>query len=225
MKKLLRTLLLAAALTALLCVSALAADSAVSITGQTGATLTPKTAEGAEIISDTNGKYTNAVQFDLTATEGLTNGSQYLVLMLKVAGENPVPTAENIYYINQKAAANGALAFTNEGGDSVYPMDLVNGTYSIYIVGEGKNFNAAKADASFTYEAGYTLGDVDGDGIVTATDALFALQMAVGLSQPDGSEWSAVQRLAAEVDGEIPVTATDASLILQAAVGLYDLTR
>lgn len=222
MKKLLRTLLLAAALTALLCVSALAADSAVS--NVTGNILTPKTAEGAEITAE-NGKYTGAVQFDLTATQGLTNGSQYLVLMLKDAGGNPVPTAENIYYINQKAAADGKLAFTNAGGDSVYPMDLVNGTYSIYILGDGKTFDPAKADASFTYEAGYTLGDVDGDGIVTATDALFALQMAVGLSQPDGSEWSAVQRLAAEVDGEIPVTATDASLILQAAVGLYDLTR
>lgn len=222
MKKLLRTLLLAAALTALLCVSALAADSAVSnVTGN----ILPLDGSGKQITAE-NGKYTNAVQFDLTATEGLTNGSQYLVLMLKDAGENTVPTAKNIYYINQKAAAaDGKLAFTNAGGDSVYPMDLVNGTYSIYIVGEGKNFNAAKADASFTYEAGYTLGDVDGDGIVTATDALFALQMAVGLSQPDGSEWSAVQRLAAEVDGEIPVTATDASLILQAAVGLYDLTR
>lgn len=222
MKKLLRTLLLAAALTALLCVSALAADSAVSnVTGN----ILPLDNSGKQITAE-NGKYTNAVQFDLTATEGLTNGSQYLVLMLKDAGENTVPTAKNIYYINQKAAAaDGKLTFTNAGGDSVYPMDLVNGTYSIYIVGEGKNFNATKADASFTYEAGYTLGDVDGDGIVTATDALFALQMAVGLSQPDGSEWSAVQRLAAEVDGEIPVTATDASLILQAAVGLYDLTR
>ena len=221
MKKLLRTLLLAAALTALLCVSALAADSAVS---NVKGGILPLDDSGKHITAE-GGKYTGAVQFDLTATEGLTNGSQYLVLMLKDAGENPVPTAENIYYINQKAAANGALAFTNAGGDSVYPMDLVNGTYSIYIVGEGKTFDPAKADASFTYEAGYTLGDVDGDGIVTATDALFALQMAVGLSQPDGSEWSAVQRLAAEVDGEIPVTATDASLILQAAVGLYDLTR
>ena len=219
MKKLLRTLLLAAALTALLCVSALAADSAVS--NVTGEILTPKTAAGDTITAE-NGKYTGAVQFDLTATQGLTSGSQYLVLMLKDDGKNTVPTAENIYYINQKAAANGALAFTNAGGDPIYPMDLANGTYSIYIVGEGKAFAPA---ASFTYEAGYTLGDVDGDGIVTATDALFALQMAVGLSQPDGSEWSAVQRLAAEVDGEIPVTATDASLILQAAVGLYDLTR
>ena len=221
MKKLLRTLLLAAALTALLCVSALAADSAVS---NVKGGILPLDDSGKQITAE-GGKYTGAVQFDLTATQGLTNGSQYLVLMLKDAGENPVPTAENIYYINQKAAANGALAFTNAGGDPIYPMDLVNGTYSIYILGDGKTFDPAKADASFTYEAGYTLGDVDGDGIVTATDALFALQMAVGLSQPDGSEWSAVQRLAAEVDGEIPVTATDASLILQAAVGLYDLTR
>lgn len=180
MKKLLRTLLLAAALTALLCVSALAADSAVSITDQTGATLTPKTAEGAEITADANGKYTNAVQFDLTATEGLTNGSQYLVLMLKVAGENTVPTAENIYYINQKAAAaDGKLAFTNEGGDSVYPMDLVNGTYSIYIVGEGKNFNAAKADASFTYDAGYIKGDANGDGKVNIDDVTAVLNHVV----------------------------------------------
>lgn len=154
MKKLLRTLLLAAALTALLCVSALAADSAVS--NVTGGIL-PLDGSGKQITAD-EGKYTGAVQFDLTATEGLTNGSQYLVLMLKDDGKNTVPTAENIYYINQKAAANGALAFTNEGGDPIYPMDLVNGTYSIYILGDGKSFDATKADASFTYEAGYTLG-------------------------------------------------------------------
>lgn len=209
MKKLLRTLLLAAALTALLCVSALAADSTVSITGQTGATLTPKTAAGAEITADTNGKYTNAVQFDLTATQGLTNGSQYLVLMLKDDGKNTVPTAENIYYINQKAAANGALAFTNAGGDSVYPMDLVNGTYSIYIVGEGKNFNAAKADASFTYEAGYTLGDVNNDGKINALDAILILRAAVDLTNLND-----VQEKAADMNGDGRVNALDAIEVL-----------
>lgn len=209
MKKLLRTFLLAAALTALLCVSALAADSTVSITGQTGATLTPKTAAGAEITADTNGKYTNAVQFDLTATEGLTNGSQYLVLMLKVAGENTVPTAKNIYYINQKAAANGALAFTNAGGDSVYPMDLVNGTYSIYIVGEGKNFNAAKADASFTYEAGYTLGDVDGNGKVNINDALELLNFLAEKTVLEGNNLKA-----ADVDKTGAVNINDALKLL-----------
>ena len=209
MKKLLRTFLLAAALTALLCVSALAADSTVSITGQNGATLTPKTAEGAEIISDTNGKYTNAVQFDLTATEGLTNGSQYLVLMLKVAGENPVPTAENIYYINQKAAANGALAFTNAGGDPIYPMDLVNGTYSIYILGDGKTFDPAKADASFTYEAGYTLGDVDGNGKVNINDALELLNFLAEKTVLEGNNLKA-----ADVDKTGAVNINDALKLL-----------
>lgn len=207
MKKLLRTLLLAAALTALLCVSALAADSTVS--NVTGNILTPKTAEGAEIIAE-NGKYTGAVQFDLTATRGLTSGSQYLVLMLKDAGENPVPTAENIYYINQKAAANGALAFTNAGGDSVYPMDLVNGTYSIYIVGDGKSFDATKADASFTYEAGYTLGDVSGDGDITTTDALMVLQSIV-----NNIKLTETQKLAADVSKSDGITTTDALMILQ----------
>lgn len=213
MKKLLRTLLLAAALTALLCVSALAADSTVS--NVTGNILTPKTAEGAEITADTNGKYTNAVQFDLTATEGLTNGSQYLVLMLKVAGENTVPTAENIYYINQKAAADGKLAFTNEGGDPIYPMDLVNGTYSIYIVGDGKTFDPAKADASFTYEAGYTLGDVDGNGRIQALDALCVLKHVANVEM-----LNATGKLAADVDNNGKIQALDALTILQFVAGV-----
>lgn len=208
MKKLLRTLLLAAALTALLCVSALAADSEVKIiTGND--ILTPKTAAGDTITAE-NGKYTNAVQFDLTATQGLTNGSQYLVLMLKDAGENTVPTAENIYYINQKAAANGTLAFTNAGGDPVYPMDLVNGTYSIYIVGDGKRFDATKADASFTYDAGYTLGDVSGDGDITTTDALMVLQSIV-----NNIKLTETQKLAADVSKSDGITTTDALMILQ----------
>lgn len=208
MKKLLRTLLLAAALTALLCVSALAADSAVSITDQTGATLMPKTAEGAEITAE-GGKYTGAVQFDLTATQGLTNGSQYLVLMLKDDGKNTVPTAENIYYINQKAAADGKLAFTNEGGDPIYPMDLVNGTYSIYIVGDGKTFDPAKADASFTYEAGYTLGDVNNDGKINALDAILILRAAVDLTNLND-----VQEKAADMNGDGRVNALDAIEVL-----------
>lgn len=176
MKKLLRTLLLAAALTALLCVSALAADSAVS---NVKGGILPLDDSGKQITAE-GGKYTGAVQFDLTATQGLTNGSQYLVLMLKDAGENTVPTAENIYYINQKAAAaDGKLTFTNAGGDPIYPMDLVNGTYSIYIVGEGKNFNATKADASFTYDAGYIKGDANGDGKVNIDDVTAVLNHVV----------------------------------------------
>lgn len=211
MKKLLRTLLLAAALTALLCVSALAADSAVS---NVKGGILPLDDSGTRITAE-NGKYTGAVQFDLTATQGLTSGSQYLVLMLKDAGENTVPTAENIYYINQKAAADGKLAFTNAGGDSVYPMDLVNGTYSIYIVGDGKTFDPAKADASFTYEAGYTLGDVDGNGRIQALDALCVLKHVANVEM-----LNATGKLAADVDNNGKIQALDALTILQFVAGV-----
>ena len=143
MKKLLRTLLLAAALTALLCVSALAADSAVS--NVTGNILTPKTAEGAEITADTNGKYENAVKFDVNATG--TKGSQYLLLVLR---DQNVPTEQNIVYINQAAAGeDGKLVFT--GSDAAYPMTMTGGTYYVYLVGDGKEFSASAPAASFLF--------------------------------------------------------------------------
>lgn len=212
MKKLLRTFLLAAALTALLCVSALAADSAVS--NVTGNILTPKTAEGETITADTNGKYENAVKFDVNATG--TQGSQYLLLVLR---DQKVPTEQNIVYINQAAAGeDGKLAFT--GSDAAYPMTMTSGTYYVYLVGDGKTFAPA---ASFTYEAGYTLGDVDGDGKWTANDALYTLQIAVNkttlkIDNVDVPVTDAM-RAAANADKDKYVTANDALLILQKAVG------
>lgn len=207
MKKLLRTLLLAAALTALLCVSALAADSAVS--NVTGNILTPKTAEGAEITADTNGKYENAVKFDVNATG--TKGSQYLLLVLR---DQNVPTEQNIVYINQAAAGeDGKLVFT--GSDAAYPMTMTSGTYYVYLVGDGKSFDATKADASFTYEAGYTLGDVDGNGRIQALDALCVLKHVANVEM-----LNATGKLAADVDNNGKIQALDALTILQFVAGV-----
>lgn len=209
MKKLLRTLLLAAALTALLCVSALAADSTVSITDQTGATLMPKTAAG-ETIKEKDGKYENAAKFDVNATG--TQGSQYLLLVLR---DQNVPTEQNIVYINQAAAGeDGKLAFT--GSDAAYPMTMTSGTYYVYLVGDGKSFDATKADASFTYDAGYTLGDVDGNGTINTLDALAILQYAAGIK-----EFSAVQISAADVAKPFnTINTLDALKVLQRAANI-----
>lgn len=203
MKKLLRTFLLAAALTALLCVSALAADGTVSITGQTGATLTPKTAADAPITANADGKYENAVKFDVNATG--TKDSQYLLLVLR---DQKVPTEQNIVYINQAAAGeDGKLAFT--GSDAAYPMTMTSGTYYVYLVGDGKSFDATKADASFTYEAGYTLGDVNNDGKINALDAILILRAAVDLTNLND-----VQEKAADMNGDGRVNALDAIEVL-----------
>lgn len=200
MKKLLRTLLLSAALTALLCVSALAADSAVS--NVTGNILTPKTAEGAEITAE-NGKYENAVKFDVNATG--TKGSQYLLLVLR---DQNVPTEQNIVYINQAAAGeDGKLVFT--GSDAAYPMTMTGGTYYVYLVGDGKEFSASAPAASFTYEAGYTLGDVDGNGKVNINDALELLNFLAEKTVLEGNNLKA-----ADVDKTGAVNINDALKLL-----------
>lgn len=72
----------------------------------------------------------------------------------------------------------------------------------------------AAATALNTATAGlrYLAGDVDGNGEVTATDALLALQAATGkITLTD------IERYAADVDGKENITAADALLILQRA--------
>ena len=60
-----------------------------------------------------------------------------------------------------------------------------------------------------------TIGDVDGDGSVTASDARLALRAAVGLETFD-KETADI----ADADRDKKITASDARLILRAAVGL-----
>ncbi len=60
-------------------------------------------------------------------------------------------------------------------------------------------------------------GDANGDGEVTATDALLIMQCDVGLINEDE-----IDAIAADVDGQNGITATDAQLVLQVDVGLIN---
>ena len=215
MKRLMRSLLLAAALTVVLCVSALAADSPkggiYDIQGS-GAALTPKSESGAVIEPGsggeiTSGYYADAVKFDVTANS-LVNDQQYLLLVIKGEG---VPTAENIAYIDQAAAQNGSVSFT------AYPSALTKGEYYVYLVGADKPFNIVAPAATFQYDQRYTLGDVNEDGKVNSVDAMRVLQFVVGKTT-----LSDVQLLAADVNGDKKVNTVDAMRILQFAVGIID---
>ncbi len=64
------------------------------------------------------------------------------------------------------------------------------------------------------------LGDVDGNGTITAADARLALRASVGLEK-----FSVKQIIAADVDGKSGLTASDARLILRASVGLENLDK
>ena len=208
MKRLLRSLLLGAILSALLCVGALAADSEPVKGGiynikSSNVTLTPNTEATKDTVDGTEytDYYADAVKFDVKASE-LTEGQQYLLLVLKGEG---VPTAENIAYIDQAAAQNGSVDFT------AYPKELTKGTYHVYLVGAGKPFAAENPAATFQYDKKYKLGDVDGNNNLSVNDALFVLQTIAHTRTLEGTA-----KLAADADKNGNVSVNDALFILQA---------
>lgn len=216
MKKLLRTLLLAALLTAALCVCALAAEpTTAGIYGisstDTSVTITPKTAMGADIKAETFEGYTgnyyaDAVKLEVSAT-GLTGGGQYLVLVLK--GEASTITADSIVYIDQAAAdASGNITFT------AYPSALTKGEYKVFILGAGRPFSAGAAVTFWFYQP-YTLGDVNGDTSIDSKDALRVLRIAAELITPTETE-----RFAADVNDDGKVDSKDALRVLRYAAGI-----
>ena len=125
-----------------------------------------------------------------------------------------VPTEDNIFYINQKAAENGQIAFTKANGDPVYPKNLVTGTYSLYVIGEGKAFSASNPTATFEYKQNYVLGDVNNDGQILVNDAQLTLNYIVKKTTLSES-----QLLAADVTHDGKVLVNDAQKILNYIVG------
>ena len=213
MRKFLRILLLTAVLAGALCVGALAAEpteaGVYGMTTETGITVTPQKADGTAIDastqSDYSGYYAGAVKFGVEAT-GLKAGSQYLLLM--VSGDG-VPGADNIVYIDQQAAdANGTVAFT------AYPQALGKGSYRIFLLGGDQTLNSGPA-ASFQAYVPYTLGDVNDDTYINASDALQVLKFAAKLETP-----TETQALAANVNRDGYINASDALMILKYAAKL-----
>lgn len=202
MKRKLSALLLAALLLVSLSMTALAADTptygAYNVKAESGYTLMP---DGAA----DGGFYANASAFTLSCPAG-TSGEQTLVLLL--AGESSVPTADNLQYIDQQAS-NGSISFT------LKPKELTAGTsYSVYLSTTSK---AVTKVASFQYgeKPAYTLGDVNNDGKINSTDALLVLQYAVNTVSLDSA-----QQMAADVNRDGKINSTDALLILQYAVNI-----
>ena len=199
MKRRMLALLLAVLTLTMLTAAAFAEDTEVlgvyNVTGPL--TVTNGTKDG--------GFYAGADTFELNCT-GLT-GEYSLVLLLE--GDSKVPTEGNIQYIDQTSVKAGKVTFT------LKPKALKVGTYNIYISTTDKALDKV---ASFKYgeKPEYTLGDVNGDGKVSAYDASMILQHTVGLIDLAGVA-------AADVNKDGKISAYDASMILQYTVGLITL--
>ena len=130
----------------------------------------------------------------------------------------------SLYILSEVPIEGGKILSANIATDGgvfkgyVYSYD--DGTYSVEIAGKmakiGKNEWITNAISAQQTAKGM-MGDLNGDGKINATDALLALQLAVGKSGLDAEK----QQLA-DVDNSGSVTATDALLILQLAVGKID---
>lgn len=215
MKKLWKILLLAGVFTVLLCGSALAADGA----GMCDVTeVTPQTAAGVEVSTTTpvDGKdvYVGAEKVTLTYT-GAKPGSYYLVMALTDVADpaQPVPTASNIAYIDQKTAEGAGETTTVDF--TVYPGKLESGkTYKVYLSSNDGTLNTLTEKGSFSYYASYTLGDANGDTKINVNDAMAVINHIVGKDILNGNNL-----LAADATGDGKVNINDAMEIINYIVG------
>lgn len=217
MKKLLRSLLLAAVLTTVLCVGALAADGDPTVDGiynvnvEAADTLTPQDASGTAVSATNEGGaysafYKGAVKLSVDVSN-LQNGEQYLLLIVK-NGTNGALTGDSIYYIAQAAATDSKVAFT------AYPKTMSSGSYTVYLTGGGRTISSGAKVGSFDYYQAYTLGDVNEDGTIDSVDALKILQNWVGKIDLKSN-----QKLAADVNKDNAIDSVDALKILQLWIG------
>lgn len=162
MRKSMTRVLLLALILALLCVGALAAGDkdTTKVDSASGYMVTPLDVNGEKVEKNADGKYVDVAKFKLEYTA--TNEGEQLVMLLL---NGTTPTKDNIYYIDQQSSAGGTCTFT------IYPKQLTSGTYRLMVA--SKNSEAA---ATIKYEAAYMLGDVNGDGAITAADGTTLLR-------------------------------------------------
>lgn len=207
MRKSMTRVLLLALILALLCVGALAAgdkDTTTIKSTADGYTVTPLK-ESGDRADQENGKYVDVAKFQLTYEA--KEGEQLVMLLL--GGENATPTANNIYYIDQKSqSANGTCTFT------IYPKQLTSGTYRLMVASQ-----TSETAATIVYDAAYVLGDANGDGKVSTADASAIMQYTVNKLSLEGARFSA-----ADVTKDNKVNTSDASKIMQFTVGKVTLS-
>ena len=209
MKKIIRVILLAGILAALLCVTALAADNQSGVydlkpkEGVSGYTLGAQTADKTAVSTTTqvDGKdvYVGAERITL---KGADVTGFNLVLVMK--GDETVITVDNLVYVDQQT---DTVAF------NIYPSKLEgNETYHIYL--SNSNGTGKQEIATFRYYQAYKLGDANEDGAVNIQDAVAILQYCVGSKQ-----LSDAAKLAADANKDNAVNIQDAVAVLQYCVG------
>ena len=117
-------------------------------------------------------------------------------------------TGTNAYTVGSNT--DGAIA----SGSNATPYAVGSNTSALPI-GSNTDVNVGSQTDNPTVEL--TGGDVDGDGVVTPSDARLTLRASVMLER-----FNRFQLLSADTDGDGVITSGDARTILRRSVGLFD---
>lgn len=219
MKKMLRLLLLSAALAVMLSVGAFAADldkgvyDAAASDAEKFTISANATAAGTKSIEIDSASKTvslNATSVTVTYKNAVASKQYLLIVTDEELTGTKVPTGGsngNIQYINQDApASDGNVTFS-----TVYPKTLSNGkTYYVYLISDDGTLTSLTPAGTFKYYAAYILGDASGDNYIKVGDATLVLRYCAELIDKTGLNVDA-----ADTSGDGFVKVGDATLILR----------
>jgi len=161
---------------------------------------------------ETEGTYT------VTRSSGVEEGQLYLILIQQVedgapATTAPLPTKDNVFYMDVAAASGSAVTFT------AFPKEMGKGTYVVYL-SDYEQGGAAKGVATITVtESAVTIvyGDINGDGDVTATDRAMLARYVAKLPGWFGESAAAAGRTIHEENADLnndgQITPTDRAIL------------
>ena len=207
MKKVITILGLLALITALICVSAFAADAAEGVTNlqvTDGYTVTVQNADG-EPATLSGSTYTDAAKFAISYS-GVDAGSFQLVYMVNGAA-SAVPTEDNIFYIDLKTAETGNVQFV------LFPKAIAaSGDFAI-VRKDNKGVSATVATFHYAAASEAVKGDASQNGVLDLDDVVAILQHITGAKPLVGDALTA-----GDYNGDTFANITDVVAILQALV-------
>ena len=174
---------------------------------------------GATYAVDEAGKYTVSVAAEVLS--GKTGQMTVLVTPKGALEKEGGLQDSDILYIDQLAAADGIFQ------DMGVKDALVEGSeYDVFIGGENVTNEAGEASfyrTSFTVKkaAGGThfvlLGDIDGNGEFTSSDAVVILEASAGIGK---DKLTKDQLIACDCNRDTAITSSDAVMVLEASAGI-----
>ncbi len=145
----------------------------------------------------------NAITYDITLTVNGETAQPASAVTVKIPVPETIDGAQCKVYRQETDGTYTDMHATYQNGYMVFTTDH----FSTYVL------TTEKLDAPT-----YTLGDLNGDGKLSAVDARFVLQAASGARVLDDT-----QKAAADVNGDGKINAVDARWILQVASGVRTL--